>query len=147
MEVRPCGEDWEWLCEDSLKGLGCGAPQPRESRKKPGPAREAGCRCWEVWEERGWSTKVTSFSVASQPSGHCLHELRELALARRHLGLQKQCRPLLQVCFLCAGAAHCSHLPASICGPTTPRVPQPGANCCPRLPGSACDPPPLPRFL
>ena len=81
MEVRPCGEDWGWLCEDSLKGLGCAAPQLRESRKKPGPTREAGCHCWGLWEERGCSTKVTSFSMASQPSGHCLHELRELALA------------------------------------------------------------------
>ena len=29
------------------EGLGCGLPEPRESRKKPGPARDARHHCWE----------------------------------------------------------------------------------------------------
>lgn len=45
VEVRPQGEEWCWLCEDSLKELDCSAPQLREYGKKPGPAREARDHC------------------------------------------------------------------------------------------------------
>ena len=38
-EVRPWGEDWAWLHKDSLRGLGYGVPQPKESGKKPEPTR------------------------------------------------------------------------------------------------------------
>ena len=39
-EVRPWGEDWAWLCGDTLRGLGFSVSQPREYGNKPGPARE-----------------------------------------------------------------------------------------------------------
>ena len=61
-EVRLWGEDWGWLCENSLRGLGCGAPQLRESGKKSGPTREARCHCWEAPKEMDGPTTGASFS-------------------------------------------------------------------------------------
>ena len=52
-EVRAWGEAWGWLCGDSLRGLECGVPQPREYRKKPGPARDAMCHHWGGHTRRG----------------------------------------------------------------------------------------------
>lgn len=57
VEVRPQGEEWCWLCEDSLKELDCSAPQLREYGKKHGPAREARDHCQAVHEaHRGGPT-------------------------------------------------------------------------------------------
>ena len=38
LEVRSQGEDWGWLCEQSLKGASPPQIAERESRKKSGPA-------------------------------------------------------------------------------------------------------------
>ena len=41
LEVRPQGEDWDWLCEHSLKGASAPQLARRESEKKSGTAEEA----------------------------------------------------------------------------------------------------------
>ena len=62
-EDGPWGEDCGWLHGDSLQGLGCGGPRPREYGKKPGPAREASLHCWGAREARGSPTIGVSFSA------------------------------------------------------------------------------------
>ena len=65
LEVRPQGEEWCWLREDSLKELDCRAPQLRESGKKPGSAREARdhCRGGGAWGQ-GWAYHMSFFLYA-----------------------------------------------------------------------------------
>ena len=58
MEVRPHGEDWDWLCEDSLKGASAPQLARRESGKKSGPAKEARVHCFRLREERGFLPRV-----------------------------------------------------------------------------------------
>ena len=50
----PQGEDWGWLCEDSLKWVSVPQLAGRESRKESGPAGEARDHCFGVHEERGF---------------------------------------------------------------------------------------------
>ena len=54
MEVGSHGEDWGWLCEDSLKGASAPQLAGRESGKMSGPAGEARKHCLGVHEERGF---------------------------------------------------------------------------------------------
>ena len=54
MEFRSQGEDWVWLCEDSLKGASAPQLTGRESRKMSGTAYEARDHCFGVHEERGF---------------------------------------------------------------------------------------------
>ena len=58
MEVRPQGEEWGRLCEDSLKGANVPQLAGREYGKKSGPAREARDHCLGVCEERGFLLHV-----------------------------------------------------------------------------------------
>ena len=58
MEVRPQGEDWGWLREDSLKGASVPQLAGTEPTKKSGPAREARDLCFGVREERGFLPSV-----------------------------------------------------------------------------------------
>ena len=51
-EVRPQGEDWGWLHEDSLKGVSVPQLARRESGKKSGAAEEARDHCFGVHKER-----------------------------------------------------------------------------------------------
>ena len=53
-EVRPQGEDWGWLHEDSLKGASASQLARREFGKKSGTAKEAKDHCFGVCEERGF---------------------------------------------------------------------------------------------
>ena len=128
-EVRPWGEDCGWLCGDSLTGLGCRAPRPREYGKKPGTAG--------IWEETwdcqrgkvpllgvcarrgsGLPQELPSLSTHSQATGHCLHELQGRVQAAAAISDSRgRCRPLLLL-----------------------RVPRPRANRCPLLPGSVHKP-------
>ena len=55
-EVRPQGEDWDWLHEDSLKGASAPQLAGRESGKNSETAKEARDHCYEVHKERGFST-------------------------------------------------------------------------------------------
>ena len=55
-EVGSQGEDWGWLREHSLKGASAPQLAGRESRKKPGPAKEARDHFFRVGEERGFRT-------------------------------------------------------------------------------------------
>ena len=57
-EFRPHGEDWGWLCEDSLKGANAPQQARRESGKKSGPAKEATDHCFGVHKERGFLPPV-----------------------------------------------------------------------------------------
>ena len=111
-------------CGYSLRGLGCDLSQPREDRKKCGPAGEA--RRWGVWGQ-GWNFIGTAFStcMCSQAAGHCLRELGggEVCAASDTLDSRSRCWSLLLT-----------------------RVPRLGANCYPHLPGSRrgpsiCTPP------
>ena len=52
LEIRPQGEDWGWLCEDSQKGASAPQLAGRESGKKSGPAKEARDHCFGVCEKR-----------------------------------------------------------------------------------------------
>ena len=54
LEFRSQGEDWVWLCEDSLKGASAPQLTGRESRKMSGTAYEARDHCFGVHEERGF---------------------------------------------------------------------------------------------
>ena len=58
MEVRPQGEDWGRLCEDSLKGASAPQLAGRESGKNSGPAKEARDHCFGVLKERGFLPHV-----------------------------------------------------------------------------------------
>ena len=58
LEVRPQGEDWGWLCEDSLKGAGAAQLAGREYGKNSGPSREARDHSLGVHEERGFLLRV-----------------------------------------------------------------------------------------
>ena len=64
LEVRPQGEEWCWLREDSLKELDCGALQLRESGKKPGSAREARDHCRGGAWGQGWAYHMSFFLCA-----------------------------------------------------------------------------------
>ena len=73
LEVRPWAEDWGWLHGDSLRGLGCGVPQPREYRKEPGPIREG---AQEGMQGEGWVHHRNFFLCAcSQVAQHCCEPL------------------------------------------------------------------------
>ena len=54
MEVRPQGEDWGWLHEDSLKGASAPQLARRESGEKSRTAGEARGHCFRVHKERGF---------------------------------------------------------------------------------------------
>ena len=54
MDVRPQGEDWGWLLEDSLKGASAPQLARRESGEKSGLAGEARDHCFRVCKERGF---------------------------------------------------------------------------------------------
>ena len=58
MDLRPQGEDWGWLCEDSLKGASMPQLARRESGKKSGPAEQARDHCFWVCKERGFLLRV-----------------------------------------------------------------------------------------
>ena len=76
-------------------GLGSGMPQPREPRRRSGPAREARHHCWGGQEEEGQTAIGISFPVhtGSQRLGYLWHRLW---VVRDHLlRLQET------VCLLC----------------------------------------------
>ena len=111
-EVSPLGEDWGWLLEDSLRRPGCSAPPLRESRKKPGPAREARDRCWGVHEERGGPTIGAFFSMCSKAAGHCQHKLQGWGIYGCHLELQRQARTSVATVTVTNGpVSKCRSLP------------------------------------
>ena len=63
-EIRSQGEDWGWLCEDSLKWASAPQLAGKESGKKSGPARETRGHCFRVCEERGFLPCVPTESRA-----------------------------------------------------------------------------------
>lgn len=78
------GEDYAWLCGDSLRGegavcqgLGSGAPQLREPGRKSGPAEEARRLCWGGQEKEGQDVMECQCKLR-----HLWHRLR---MARHHL--------------------------------------------------------------
>ena len=72
-EVRPQGEDWGWLREDSLRGLVCHS-WGSSGRSLGLPERQGttvvGCA------RRGGPTTGASCSIHSQTAGHHLHKLQ-----------------------------------------------------------------------
>ena len=57
-EVRPQGEDWGWLCGDSLKGAITPQLARRQSGRKSRPAKQARDHSFRVCEERGFLPHV-----------------------------------------------------------------------------------------
>ena len=57
------GRGLDWLHGDSLRGLGCAAPQPKEYGRRPGPTREEGHLCWGAHKERGGTAIGASLST------------------------------------------------------------------------------------
>ena len=64
LEVRPQGEDWGWLREDSLKGATVTQLAGRESGKKSGTAKDARDHCFGMREERAFLPHVHTESRA-----------------------------------------------------------------------------------
>ena len=84
-DVRPQGEDWGWLHEESLKGASAPQLAGTESGKRSGPAWEARDHCFGVREERGFLLHVptegrTPPKQAPEMGVSCSY----------HLGLQRQ---------------------------------------------------------
>lgn len=69
MAARPQGKDWDWQHEDSLWRPEYNAPHLRESRKKPGHAKEAWDHCCGVQKEGLGSAIGASFPYALRQQG------------------------------------------------------------------------------
>ena len=65
LKIRPWEEDWIWMHGDSLRGLQCCVPQPREY-KKPGPTREARSPCSGVFNQKGGPPQIFFLFMCSQ---------------------------------------------------------------------------------
>ena len=121
-EVRPQGEDWGWLCEDSLKGASAPQLARRESRKKSGPAGEARDQCFGVHEERWFPLHVPTKGRAPAKGAPEMGTSQGYQLRPQRRAWTANA-VLLTPRILCASTGHYQHPPAPHVQHATARVP------------------------
>ena len=126
-EIRPQGEDWDWLREDSLKGASALQLAGRESGEKSGPAGEARDHCL------GCVRRGDSCSMGPQKAEHHLSELQRRAQAAAisldpRDGYELLTLPPLSPRILCTNAGHYSHPPGGLCSTPLPGSHDPGTT-------------------
>ena len=124
LEVRLQGEDWGWLCKDSLKWASTPQPAGTKSRKKSGPAGEARNLCFAVRKETGFLPRVSTEGRAPPKRAPGMGVSRGYQLRPQRITLLP-----LPLRSLCASTGHYPHTPPrSLCCMPLPRSHDPGTS-------------------